>query len=115
MYCIQTFGLGHNHGCTALFVEEFYNRNIPNINYFNALDGDRAVAEMNRIAASRGDTESIGRYDKMIEVLMPETVRRRPIKEHDKGDEFINKLNAISEAAPDALTAGLLIMAAASK
>ena len=33
-YVVNTFGLGHNHGGTGLFVEEFYNSNISNTNYF---------------------------------------------------------------------------------
>ena len=73
-YVVVTFGLGHNHGGTGLLVENYYNLNIPKTRYFSALDGDRAIAEFNRIAAARGDTESVGRYGKMIEVHIPECV-----------------------------------------
>ena len=111
-YVINTFGLGHNHGGTGLFVEEYYNSNISRERYFSALDGDKAVSEANRIAERRGDTESMGRFEKMIEVLLPEAVSIQPMKEHGEGDAFINKINAITEAAPDATTAGLLTLMA---
>lgn len=109
-YVINTFGLGHNHGGTGLFVEEFYNSNIANDRYFSALDGDKAVAEANRIAERREDTESMGNFEKMIEVLIPEAVSIRPEAEHGEGDPFMNELNKVTEAAPDATTAGLLAM-----
>ena len=109
-YVINTFGLGHNHGGTGLFVEEYYNSNISRERYFSALDGDKAVSEANRIAERRGDTESMGRFEKMIEVLLPEAVTIQPLKEHGEGDPFMNKLEAVTEAAPDATTAGLLAM-----
>ena len=109
-YVVNTFGLGHNHGGTGLFVEEYYNKNIAASNYFSALDGDKAVAEANRIAERRGDTESMGTFEKMIEVLLPEAVTIQPMQEHGEGDPFMNKLNKVTEAAPDATTAGLLAM-----
>lgn len=109
-YVVNTFGLGHNHGGTGLFVEEFYNSNIANTNYFSALDGDAAVAYANKVAERRGDTNDVGRFEKMIEVLIPEAVTIRPMQEHGEGDPFINKINAITEAAPDSTTAGLLAM-----
>ena len=44
-YCIYTFGLGHNHGGTALSVDYRYNPNISKNRYFSALQGVEAVAE----------------------------------------------------------------------
>ena len=82
-YCVLTFGLGHNHGGTGLFVTHFYNQNIHNHNYFSALDGDKAVAYANEVAERRGDTNDVGRFKKMIEVLMPECVKIKP-KNHRK-------------------------------
>ena len=115
-YVVNTFGLGHNHGGTGLFVEEYYNSNIANTNYFSALDGDAAVAYANKVAERRGDTNDVGKFEKMIEVLIPEAVTIRPLQEHGEGDPFINKINAITEAAPDSTTAGLLaIMATAQE
>ena len=115
-YVVNTFGLGHNHGGTGLFVETGYNPNIPNTNYFSALDGDKAVAYANKVAERRGDTNNVGKFKKMIEVFIPEAVTIRPEAEHGEGDPFINKINAITEAAPDSTTAGLLaIMATAQE
>ncbi len=114
-YVVNTFGLGHNHGGTGLFVEEFYNSNISNTNYFSALDGDAAVAHANKVAARRGDTNDIGHFEKMIDVLIPEAVSLRPIQEHGDGDPFINKINAVTELAPDSSTAGILAMMVAAK
>ena len=115
-YVVNTFGLGHNHGGTGLFVDEYYNHNIPASNYFSALDGDKAVAYANKVAERRGDTNNVGKFEKMIEVLIPEAVTIRPEAEHGEGDPFINKINAITEAAPDSTTAGLLaIMATAQE
>lgn len=109
-YVVCTFGLGHNHGGTGLMVTSHYNDNIPNTNYFSALDGDAAVAHATKIAERRGDTESLGKFTKDIEVLIPEAVTIRPLQEHGEGDEFMNKIEAITEAAPDATTAGLLAL-----
>ena len=114
-YVVNTFGLGHNHGGTSLFVEHYYNSNIPNKNYFSALDGKLAVRYANYVANRRGDTKDVGKFEEMIEVLIPEAVTKRPMQEHGEGDKFINKINAITEAAPDATTAGLLVMMAAFK
>lgn len=115
MYEVMTFGLGHNHGGTGLFVETAYNPNVSRDRYFNALQGDEAVAAMNETARRRGDTKSVGRYGKMIEVLIPECVRRNPQKEHGEGDPFVNTLNAITEAADSPMEAGLLAIMAAAK
>lgn len=109
-YVVNTFGLGHNHGGTSLFVVNSYNPNIPNKNYFSALDGERAVAYANEVASRRGDTKDVGTFEASIKVLLPEAVTIRPMEEHGEGDKFMNKINAITEAAPDATTAGLLAM-----
>lgn len=115
-YVVHTFGLGHNHGGTALMVTSHYNDNIPNKNYFSALDGDAAVAYANKVAERRGDTNDVGKFEKMIEVLIPEAVTIRPLQEHGEGDAFMNKIEAITEVAPDSTTAGLLaIMATAQE
>ena len=114
-YVVNTFGFGHNHGGTGMFVEEFYNSNIANTNYFSALDGDKAVAYANKVAERRGDTNDVGKFEKMIEVLIPEAVTLRPMQEHGEGDPFINKINAITEAAPDSTTAGLMAVVVAAK
>lgn len=112
-YVVQTFGLGHNHGSTALFVDYHYNENIGKENYFNALQRDEAIAYANEVATYRGDTDSIGRFDvKNIKVLMPEMVRCNPSLEHGDGCAFLNSLEGLVQASESTLEAGALVMAA---
>lgn len=92
MYCIYTFGLGHNHGGTSLSVDYYYNCNISHKRYYSALDGDKAIKEAKRIALRRGDTDYIKYIKKQIKVYMPELVTRNPAKEHGDGDPFIKSL-----------------------
>lgn len=74
-YVINTFGLGHNHGGTGMFVEYHYNPNIDKDCYFSALDGKKAIEYANRVAANRGDTNDVGRFKELIIVYMPELVK----------------------------------------
>ena len=113
MYVITTFGLGHNHGGTGFFIEYYYNSNISKNNYFNALEREQAIAYGKKVAANRGDTDSIegmGEYD-IIEVLMPEMVTRNPKKEHGDGDSFINSLENMINGTDSSAEAGLLAVA----
>lgn len=114
-YCIYTFGLGHNHGGTSLSVDFYYNGNISKDRYFSALESARAVATANRIASGRGDTESVGKFHKMIDVLIPEAVKVKPSKQHGNGDPFMNSLENMIEKTDSSFEAGLLaIMMATS-
>ena len=110
-YCINTFGLGHNHGGTSLSVDNYYNSNIGKSRYFSALDGDLAVQKANEIAAGRGDTNDVGHFKQRIKVLMPETVKVKPQKQHGDGDPFTNSLESIIKGAGSAMEAGLLAIA----
>lgn len=113
MYVINTFGLGQNHGGTGFFITDCYNPNISNQNYFNALEREQAIAYGKRIAANRGDTESMegmGKHAK-IEVLLPEMVKRNPQKEHGEGDSFLNSLERLIEGSDSTAEAGLLCVA----
>jgi hypothetical protein len=99
MYCIYTFGLGHNHGGTSLSVDTHYNPNISYKSYHNALDFDNAIKHVITTAAGRGDTKDVERYQKMqaegkpiIEVVKPECVTHNPAAEHGDGNEFTNTL-----------------------
>lgn len=114
MYNIITFGLGHNHGGTGFFIQYFYNSNIGKNNYFNALERKQAIEYGKKVASNRGDTDSIeGMGDRdIIEVLMPEMVKRNPQKEHGDGDSFINSLKSMIEGTDSVCEAGLLAMAA---
>lgn len=114
-YCIYTFGLGHNHGGTALSISYGYNINISKDRYFSALQGMEAVAEANRIAQERGDTNNVGKFKLDIAVFMPNLVKVKPQKQHGKGNSLINVFDTITAAAPDTLTAGLLCIAASIK
>ena len=114
-YVINTFGLGHNHGGTGLFVETFYNSNISKTRYFNALEGKKAVEEANRIAAQRGDTEDVGRFKEMIQVLIPEAVKVNPKRQHGNGSPLLNKFNTITSKSSSIMEAGLLVMATTMK
>lgn len=112
MYNVVTFGLGHNHGGTGFFIQYDYNPNISNKNYFNALERDKAIAYGKQIALNRGDTDSVegmGEHD-IIEVLIPETVKRNPQKEHGEGDSFINTIENIVSNSNNSTEAGLLAM-----
>lgn len=113
-YVVNTFGLGHNHGGTGLFVDHWYNPNIANRNYFSALDGKKAVDYANQVAARRGDTNSVGTFKEMIEVLMPQCVKIKPMKEHGTGCKVINDLNAIADCSSDISEARILTFAYAA-
>jgi hypothetical protein len=113
-YDITTFGLGHNHGGTGLFVTYHYNPNISKDRYFSALQGDEAVAYANLIAARRGDTDDVGKFEKMIEVHMPELVKVKPNKQHGDGNKLMNDLESLIQGSSSAAEAGLLCMAFAA-
>lgn len=117
MYNFVTFGLGHNHGGTGMFIENHYNPNIPATHYFNALHRDEAINAAVAAALLRGDDKSVESIlsTEVIEVLMPECVKRNPMKDHGDGDPFQNKLNAITEIADSAFEAGLLVIAETAK
>lgn len=113
-YCIYTFGLGHNHGGTSLSVNYRYNENISYKRYFSALDGDKAVAEANRIAAARGDTDYVGKFTPDITVYLPECVTVDPVKDHGEGSELLNTFEALISGSSDSTEAALLCVTAAS-
>lgn len=74
-YQVCTFGLGNNHGGTALLVSY----RTPIIEEyetcFNALEADAAIAKADAVAADRGDTNYVGKASADIKVLLPEAVR----------------------------------------
>jgi hypothetical protein len=109
-YVINTFGLGHNHGGTGLFVETYYNSNICKDAYFNALEREKAIKEADRIASRRGDTNDVGRFAEScnIEVLISGSVKCNPQIEAGEGDPFINAINGITESTSSINEAGLL-------
>lgn len=115
MYNINTFGLGHNHGGigTSFGITNHYNSNIRKDWYFNALHGAECRKKALEIAKQRGDTDSFSyiRRQPMIQVLMPEMVRRDPKKDHGDGDSFLNAMEDVISGSSSATEAGLLVMA----
>ena len=116
-YVYNTFGLGHNHGGTGLFIEQHFNPNIPNTHYFSALERDRAIEAAVDAAMRRGDDQSVEgiRTCEEIEVLIPEAVKVNPMQQHGEGDPFLNSLNALTEGSDSVMEAGILAMAFTAK
>ena len=111
-YKILTFGLGHNHGGTGFFIETGYNRNIGKENYFNAFQREEAIEYFKKVALGRGDTDSVKEEKEInIEVLIPESVKCNPQKEHGDGCSFVNSLNAMINGSSSIVEAGLTAMA----
>lgn len=109
-YVLMTFGLGGNHGGTSLMTSNYYNPNISHTCYFNALEREQAITEAIRVAKGRGDTnyiDGIGQFYN-IEVLIPETVKCNPSKEHGDGDPFLNQLKKVTETTDDVTTKAFL-------
>lgn len=110
-YVINTFGLGHNHGGTGMFCEYHYNPNIRKDNYFSALQGDQAVAYVNKVASGRGDTKDVGKFKPFIICHIPELVKVKPNKQHGNGNSFLNALENVISGSESATEAALLCMA----
>ena len=115
-YVVQTFGLGHNYGGTAMFITEHYNPNIGKDRYFSALDRDKAIVYADKVATARGDTDYIGTFDRdiNIKVYIPEMVRCNPQAEHGNGNSLLNSLESLVQGSDSVMEAGLLVMSSAS-
>lgn len=114
MYQVCTFGLGHNHGGTALMITNHFNPNCRWKTYYTALQHEEAVEAAVRTALARGDTEYVDAIRNKrcyIEVLDPAAVRADPKAWGGKGDSFLNALDAITSSASSSMEAGLLAMA----
>lgn len=111
-YVVQTFGLGHNHGGTSLFIAEYYNSNIGKDRYFNAMQREEAIAYGKYVAMRRGDTRDVDRIGQRewIDVMMPEMVKVNPNRQHGNGDAFQNDMENLIEHSDSAFEAGLLCM-----
>lgn len=114
-YNITTFGFGHNHGGTGFFIVYGYNHNIPNDNYFSALQREEAVAYGKAVALARGDTESIDGMgdDRVIDVLMPEIVKVNPKRQCGTGSEFMNTMENVIKNSDSQAEAGIMCIALA--
>lgn len=114
-YEVNTFGLGHNHGGTGMFCSYHYNDNISKENYFSALEGDKAVAYANYVAARRGDTKDVGKFKPFIACHIPEIVKVKPNKQHGNGNDLLNSMEKIISGSDNMMEAGLLVMALCNK
>ena len=113
-YEVCTFGLGHNHGGTALMISNHYNGNKPWDCYYSALEHDKAIADAVETARRRGDTESIPRIESKryrIDVLDPSAVRLDPKAWGGKGDDFLNTLHALTDSSDSIAESAALVMA----
>lgn len=111
-FAIATFGLGHNHGGTALFAEMEYNSNINRSRYFRADQRAEAIAAAEKIALARGDTQSVPILPiGDIEVFLPACVHRHPELDGPDGDPFLNRIYDITQSMPDPVTAGFGVLA----
>lgn len=89
MYYSTTFGMGSNHGGTALFVGETKEKITTEDFQFPANQLKQAIARTETIAKNRGDTKSLPIQPNggVIEVLIPEAVqlvKKRPEPDYTK-------------------------------
>lgn len=81
-YRISTFGLGGNHGGTGLMTAwDQCGRERDDL-IFRADDYESAYAKAVEVALNRGDTESVGGFDQLITVHLPEAVTLQIPREH---------------------------------
>jgi hypothetical protein len=117
-YVAQTFGLGANHGGTALLTTAYYNSNLSKKAYFRADALAAASAYATSLAQGRGDDRSLPiEPHSVIEVLIPEAVRCRPDLEAGEGDPFLNDIEAMIQGVggdPCVAAAGIIATLAQS-
>lgn len=118
-YEVATFGLGCNHGGTAVFVHYHYNPNVTRERYFRLDEREKALATATAIAERRGDTNDVPftrtNGQDTFEILIPEAIRLNLRKEHGTGCAFINQMEGIIEGVKSPPVAGLMGMALAFK
>lgn len=97
MYVIMTFGLGCNHGGTALMDTAYYNSNIPSKNYYRLDELTQALKAKDEVARGRGDTDSVGvSCSAKYRIIIPEAIQSQPKKDYTgEGDSFLNKAEAL--------------------
>ena len=98
-YFTITFGLGSNHGGTALMSSTYYNQNIGAKSYFSLLQKEEAIARATRIATNRGDTDSLPIIAEDFEVFIPAAIKLNPALEHGDGCEFLNSIESVAQAS----------------
>lgn len=104
-YCVMTFGLGCNHGGTALMTQYDYNSNIPHDCYFRIDKREEAIEAATETAKGRGDNKSLPiKPSADCKILIPEAVRLNPRKWGGKGDPFMNSISRLSKSKDKVLT-----------
>lgn len=75
-YVVMTFGMGCNHGGTALMTDYRHNHNIEDHAYFSLLELDAAREYTLTVANERGDTVKVDTDPRArFEVLKPEVIQ----------------------------------------
>jgi len=75
-YSVRTFGMGNNHGGTALFVEFYGSKDYPT-NCFYAEDFDKAIVFAESVAIERGDTKDVPMHaHSILTIFTPRELRR---------------------------------------
>lgn len=115
MYKVCTFGLGHNHGGTALMIENEFNPNCCWTEYYTAVQHDEAIKAAVETALARGDDKSIEEIQgkrHFIEVLDPSAIKANPEAWGGMGDGFLNLLSNLAATSSSISEAACLVMAA---
>ena len=110
-YVVMTFGLGRNHGGTALMLDSHYNSNIHKDRYFSALHLKEARASATATAKGRGDTDNLPiKPHGRIQVLIAEAIQCVPSEQAGEGDPFINQVEDIVSAVGHPTIAAFAVM-----
>lgn len=76
-YVVMTFGLGGNHGGTAVMVTDWFNPNVSRQAYFSLMEKDAALERGAQVATDRSDTRSLPMKLSTpdFQILLPEAIR----------------------------------------
>ena len=108
-YVVMTFGLGCNHGGTALMTDHSYNSNIGKSRYYRIDQRAEAIVEAERVAIARGDTRDVPiDPHSNFEIFLSESIQLDPNAEHGDGDTFMNDMEDSIQRVKNPLLSGLL-------
>lgn len=116
-YVVMTFGLGANHGGTAVMVSHSYNSNIMTEAYFRADEEAEAREAAMIVAAGRGDTNSVAqirrRFYNRFTILIPEAVTLDRDARSDTVDPFSARMATITNSGMPSEIKAIALLAAA--
>lgn len=118
MFVVQTFGLGCNHGGTAILVDNSYNPNIASQCYFRIDEREKALKFFRETAIGRGDTKSLKNSSSKadtFDILDSSVLKRHPAKDHGHGVPFINSVEDVVKSVKNPTLAGFAALALAMK